>query len=148
MTKPHNLDLTDDLKKMGNTAKKIKPKPKAVRRPERPKWLTDGVNRISQRVRANVHAILDVEAEVLGEDGINRSQLGVLMGLKSSIIYSVLNGTRDEIGTSYIVRFCHALGLSEHLILLPPEEFKRIVVPEYRKSRDPKRTKRTAKKAS
>lgn len=149
-----NNDIGEEVKRTHKEAVSRRPKATAPSsaRPARPKWLEKGITSFSDNIRKNVADVLSVEVEVNGEDGLNKSELGRLMGLRSAVIYSILNG-RNEIGSAILIRMSHALGLAPHRLTMPHNEFVEHVIPAYRESSksvaaERKRTKRTAKKAS
>lgn len=104
----------------------------APTRPQRSPELEAVISEISQNLRANVEALVSVEAQF--EDGMTRNQLGNMMGFKSKHIYTTLSG-RNELGTAVIARFSLALGIPPYLLVMPPAMFKKTYLEGYKTRR-------------
>lgn len=110
------------------TIQKKKPPSRVNRRPDVPPEVQSIQETISSEIRANIRSIIEAEEGL--DDPITLNQLGSLMGFSSANIYGIMNN-RNEIGVVTVSRFSFALGCDPWLLLMPNDEFRRSVIPNY-----------------
>lgn len=114
------------------TLQKKKPPAKVKKRPTPSDDVFSLQDAISLDVRKNIQSILDAESDL--PDPLNAGQLGEMMGFASGNIYSIMKA-RNRIGTLTICRFSHALDCDPWLLVMPNDEFKKMVLPSYLRRR-------------
>lgn len=122
--------------------KEVKPKP------PRSEEIEDLLLECTLTVRDNIAAIIEAEQEIDTEAPLNYNQLGVMAGYGSSVIYQTLRSEppRNMVGIQTLARLSLALGMSMHTLIMPPDRFKKEIIPAYKTARAARSASKRVKK--